>query len=332
MKTYKFALLTGDGIGPVMAQEVGGLLKALGGAHGFGCELETLPFGKAAYEKFGEVLPDSTASAILASDAALVAAVDAKGIPSPVSALCKKLGIFADVRPIKARPGRWALRDDLDMVMVREITQGFFSDRSLFAGGGEWMSDDETAFSLRLITYEASRNIADYAFKYAAANGRKKVTAAHKASIFKMTCGLFLKACRDSAKEYPAIEYDEEVADDIANRLISDPKRYDIVLTTNLFGDLLSDEAAALVSSLAPSVSEGANARVYMPISRAPAYAALEADSFDPMPALVCLSMMLNNIGEQSAAKALDAAINHTLQQGAMPASEQLKALGGRLN
>lgn len=331
MKSYKIVLLTGDGVGPVMAAETGKLLELLGESHGFRCELAMLPFGKAAYEKYNDVLPDNTAAGILDADAALAAAVDSKGIPSPVNALTKKLGIFADIRPVQSRQGRWSLRDDLDMVLIREITQGFFSDRNLYKGNGEWMSDDETAFSLRLITYEASRRIADHAFRYASQNGRKKITAAHKVNVFKMTCGLFLQACRDAACEYPEITYEEEVADDIANRLISDPMRYDVILCSNLFGDLLSDEAAALVSSLTPSLSEGSNARVYMPISRSPRYAEVEADSFDPLPSLLCVSMMLKNIGEQSAAEALDRAVDFISGHQVCSASLQLELLREQL-
>ncbi len=332
-REYRIALLTGDGVGPVLAQEAAAILTSLSVRYGFGCTIDQLPFGRAAFEQVGTALPEETEAGIRAADATLATAVDANGVvgPTPVGLLRKRLELFADVRLIRARPGRWALRDDLDMVVVREITQGFLSDRNLHTGNGEWMSDADTAFSLRLITYEASRRIADYAFDYAKKNGRKKVTALHKSSIFKLTCGTFLRACRDVAAAYPDIAYEEEVVDNAANGLIAHPEQYDVLLTTNLFGDILSDEAAALVSSLAPSVNQGPQARVYLPVSHSPAYAALKSDAYDPVPALLCLHMLLQDLGEQAAADALDRAISATLGQSWPNATALFAALYGAL-
>lgn len=315
MRTHRVALLSGDGIGPVLADQAQGLLALLGQRLGFQCQCTRLPFGKSAFEACGTPLPPETAQGIRAADAAFAGAVDAKGVagPTPVGLLRRELGLFADLRLIRARPGRWALRENLDLVVVREITQGFLSDRNLWAGSGEWMSDPDTAFSLRLITYQASRRIADFAFDYALTHGRRKVTALHKASIFKQTCGTFLRACRDAAEACPQIAYEEEVVDNAANGLITRPEQYDVLLTTNLFGDILSDEAAALVSSLAPSVNRGPEASVYLPVVHSPAYQALEADVYDPFPALLCLVMLLRDLGESEAAQMLDRAINASL-------------------
>lgn len=329
MRTHRVALLTGDGIGPVLAREADDLLALLGHRFGFCCETALLPFGREAFTAFGTPLPDETAKGIRSADAAFAAAVDAKGVtgPTPVGLLRKKLDLFADVRPIRARPGRWSLREDLDLVVIREITQGFLSDRNLHAGCGEWMSDADTAFSLRVITYGANRRIADHAFDYAEKNGRKKVTALHKSSIFKLTCGTFLRACRDAAAAHPAVAYEEEVVDNAANGLIAHPERYDVLLTTNLFGDILSDEAAALVSSLAPSVNQGPGARVYLPVTHSPSYEALKADAYDPIPALLCLHMLLSELGEPEAAAALDGALSRLLLHPGEHTAQQLSAL-----
>lgn len=333
MRTHRIALLSGDGIGPVLAEESAALLELLGRRMGFSCELTRCPFGREAFLKTGTPLPEETAGAIRAADGAIAAAVDAKDVrgPTPVGLLRRELELFADVRPIRSRPGRWSLREDLDLVVVREITQGFLSDRNLHAGNGEWMSDEDSAFSLRVVTYGASRRIADYAFDYAEKNGRRKVTALHKASIFKLTCGTFLRACRDAAAAHPAIAYEEEVVDSAANGLIAHPERYDVLLTTNLFGDILSDEASALVSSLAPSVNQGPGARVYLPVTHAPAYQALAEDRYDPMPAMLCLQMLLEDLGEAEAAAALDRAVNETLCQGISGASACLATLRAKL-
>jgi len=333
MRRYRIVLLSGDGIGPVLAEETAGLLELLGERTGFQCSLERCPFGREAFLETGTPLPEKTVDSIRSADAAIAAAMDAKDVkgPTPVGLLRKKLDLFADVRPIRSRPGRWSLRGDLDMVVIREITQGFLSDRNLYAGNGEWMSDENSAFSLRVVTYEASRRIADYAFDYAERNGRRKVTALHKASIFKMTCGLFLRACRDAAATHPSIEYEEEVADNAANGLIAHPERYDVLLTTNLLGDILSDEAAALVSSLAPSVNQGPGVRVYLPVTHSPAYEALAEDRYDPMPALLCLHMMLRNLGEAEAAAMLDQAIDQALSETAGKTSALLAGLRANL-
>lgn len=315
MKNYRIALLSGDGIGPVLSEELADLLRLIGSKLGISWQLERYPFGRKAFLDMGTALPETTIEGIRLADAAIVAAVDAKDVigPTPVGLLRKQLGLFADIRPIKARPSRWSLQKKLDLVVIREITQGFLPDRNLYQGNGEWMCDADTAFSLRVITYEASRRIADYAFDYAEKNGRKKVTALHKSSVFKLTCGTFLRACRDAAAVHPTIVYEEEAVDNTANGLISHPERYDVLLTTNLFGDILSDEAAALVSSLVPSVNLGADAKVYLPATHAPAYEALEKDSYDPVPAILCLHMLLQNLGEDYAARLLDETLSDTM-------------------
>lgn len=307
MNQLHLALLSGDGIGEAAGHELDSVLHLLADRFGFKCRVTPVPFGRKAYDTYGIALPEASVTAIREADAALFAAVDSSGIPgtTPVGLLRRQLGLYADVRPIRSGSGRQALRPDIDLVFIRETTQGFLSDRNLYAGNGEWMSDENTAFSLRVISYEASRRIADFAFSYARTHGRKKVTAIHKVSIFKMTCGTFLRACRDSAVAYPEITYEEEVADSTANGLVAHPQRYDVILTTNLFGDVLSDEAAALVGDLAPSVNIGAQSRVYSPISHSPAYSLLAADSYDPIPPLLCLQTLLEDLGQAQAAAAL---------------------------
>lgn len=326
---YRIALLEGDGIGPVLAGRTAALLRILGKRHGFCVRIERYPFGKSAYEQTGSALPQPTKEGILAADAALVAAVDGKGIPgsTPVGLLRRELELFADVRPIRSRPGRWCFRPDLNLVMIREVTQGFLSDRNLACGNGEWMSDRDSAFSLRVITYSASRRIADYAFAYARQHGRKKITALHKEPIFKMTCGTFLRACRDAAVRYPEIEYAEELVDNAANGLIAHPGTYDVILTTNLFGDILSDEMSALVSSMAPGANYGPGARVYLPVTHAPAYEALKNDVYDPIPALLGLVMALEDLKEGPAAAALSGAIDQVLPKAPNRASVLLDVI-----
>lgn len=328
MKTYRIVLLDGDGIGKALTDYWSRVLPVIADDHGFCLDCCVMPFGKGAYERLGDAAPEETLAAIDAADAALLSAVDAKGAgKSPVGTLRRKLDLYADVRPIKSRPGRWAYRDDLDLVFIRECTQGFLPDRNMFAGNGEFMPDANTALSVRVVTRDASERIARFAFEWAYANKRKRITALHKAPLFKMTCGLFLESCRAIAKGFRDIELDEELVDNAANRLIANPESVDIMLATNLFGDILSDEAAALVSSLAPSMNLGDSAAVFLPVNHQPAYKELEKDAYDPLPSALCVHMLLRHLGEEPAAARLDAAIDKAIADKRSTASETLASL-----
>jgi isocitrate/isopropylmalate dehydrogenase len=311
MKTYDIALLQGDGTGRSLAAFWAGALPRLAEKCGFRARCVPLPFGKEAFVSLGSAVPAETLAGIRAADAALLGAVDSSGLPeSPVGVLRRALDLYADVRPVRTRAGRRFFGKDVDMIFIRESTQGFLPDRNLFAGKGEWMPDEHTALSLRVITYEASGRIARFAFGHARDRGRKTVTVLHKEPVFQMTCGLFLKACRDVSLDFPDILLETELVDNAANRLVAEPEKFDVLLTTNLFGDILSDEAAALVSSLAASANLGADASLFLPVNHQPAYAALEKDAYDPMPSALCVCMMLEHLGEAEAARRLGAAVD----------------------
>lgn len=332
MKTHKIALLRGDGIGEVLTEFWADVLPCVAERCGFAVECVVLPYGKSAKTAgYASSVPDETLEGIRAADATLMTAVDAKGTEeSPVGILRRVLDLYADVRPIKPTPGRWSLRPDIDIVCIRESTQGFLPDRNMFKGQGECMPSADVALSTRVITRFASERIARFTFEYARRHGRKKITMLHKDSIFAMTCGLFLAACRDVAKEYPEIVLDADLVDNAANRLISAPEKLDILLTTNLFGDIISDEASALVSSLAPSANLGECDALYMPVNHQPEYAALGEDRFDPMPAALCVPMLLSALGENAAADRVETGIRVCLSAGngaKMKTSQVLAAL-----
>ena len=317
MKKHSVLFLAGDGIGPVLMGFWNDVLPGLGRRHGFEIDCRTAPFGKSAFQATGSGVPDATLKAMEEADATLLAAVDTKGLPeSPVGYVRRKLDLYADIRPVKARPGRKAFAEGIDMVFVRESGQGFLPDRNMFSGNAEWMTDPDTALSMRLITRAASMRIAECAFRYARNNGRKKITALHKASIFRKTCGLFLDAARAVSVRYPEIAYGEELVDDAANGLIARPDRYDILLTTNLFGDILSDEASALVGSLVASANLGEKAALFLPASHSPCYNLLAEETYDIMPAALCVAMMLRSLGENAAAIDVETAIDRVLTSG----------------
>ncbi len=328
-QTLRIALLQGDGIGAVLADFWARALESLGRKRGFAADCRILPFGKESFRTSGAAVPAETLDGVRDADAALLFAVDSSGIPgpTPVGTLRRELSLFADVRLIKSRPGGKSFRPDIDLVFVRECSEGFLSDRNLHAGNGEWMPDENTAHSLRLITRRASERIARFAFEFAEAAGRKKITALHKASIFKMTCGLFLESCRRVSDDFPGIALDDEVADNAANGLIARPDSYDVLLTTNLFGDILSDEAAALVSSLAPSANFGDEAAVFLPVSHGPDYEGLKQGRFDPMPSALCVAMMLDHLRLADAARDLERIVSGTLAEAPATAERAMDRL-----
>lgn len=302
----EIVLLQGDGIGPCLCAHSEKLLAAFGARFGLEVVVHTMPFGKKSLSREGSILPARTVQAVLASDGTILFGVDSIQMPaSPVGLLRRTLDLSVEIREVRTLPGSWCYRPDLDLAFVREISQGFLSDRNLYAGSGEWMTDADTAMSLRVITYAASKRASERAFSYAAHRGQQRVTAVHKAAIFKKTCGTFLRACRDTAARWPDIAYEEMAADDVAGALISAPQKFGVLVTTNLFGDLLSDEGAALVSGRCVGANYGPHARVYMPVHHDAEYAALTVDSFDPVPGLLCLVALLRDAGAPEAATLL---------------------------
>jgi 3-isopropylmalate dehydrogenase len=185
----------------------------------------------------------------------------AQGGFNPSSVLRKKFDLYANVRPCRSRPGLTILKKPMDLVIVRENTEGFYSDRNMFAGGGEFMPDEDSAFSIRKVTAKASARIARTAFELARGR-RKKVTAVHKANVVKLSDGLFLREVRRIAGDYPDVALDEVIVDAAAALLVRAPDRFDVIVTTNMFGDILSDEASELSGSLGLGGSINASDRL----------------------------------------------------------------------
>lgn len=300
MKKYRIGLLTGDGTGPLFCSSSKTILSGLAERFGFKVSFEELPFGKNEYLQNGNPLPSKTIDGIRKADASILFAVDGSEIPgpTPVGRLRKELGFYAEVRAVRSVPG---YREGIDLVFVRELTEGFLCDRNTPSGRAEWKVDDDTAFSLRVIRRGSSSRIASYAFSYAKDMGYKKVTAVHKASIFKYTCGLFLECCREEAKKYPDIIYEEMTADDVAGDLVTNPEKFGVVLTTNMFGDILSDEGAALVGGICAGINIGEESVLFMPVRHSASYDAIKTDSFDCRGALCCIVEMLKHLGEKEA-------------------------------
>ncbi|HPC78445.1 MAG TPA: isocitrate/isopropylmalate family dehydrogenase, partial [bacterium] len=215
---------------------------------GLDIEWEECVAGEEALEKFGTPIPAATIESIKRNKIALKGPITTPvgtGFRSVNVALRQELGLFANVRPVRSFEGAPSRFNNIDLVVVRENTE------DLYAGVEHYVDEDKTcAESIRIITRKASERIVRFAFNYARENGRKKVTAVHKANIMKFTDGLFLDIAREVAGDFPDIEFDDRIVDNMAMQLVKNPENFDVIVTTNLFGDILSDLCAGLVGGL----------------------------------------------------------------------------------
>ncbi|MDT3682968.1 MAG: isocitrate/isopropylmalate dehydrogenase family protein [Truepera sp.] len=270
MKNYRIAVLAGDGIGPevvegtrVVLQAVDDLLRQGGSS----LDLVDMAMGLEAYENCGHTLPPETLVGAQECDGILMGpimnhiyAIGEPGVVNPSKVFRKELDLFANIRPVRAYPGIKALYQDVDIVVVRENTEGFYADRNVLDGNGELRPDADTVVSVRVVTRRASERIAQTAFEVARQRGgKRRVSVAHKANVLRKGCGLFLEACRAVAADFPDITLDAFHVDALAMHLVMRPSEFDVIVSTNLFGDVLSDLTAGLVGGLglAPGLNAG---------------------------------------------------------------------------
>ena len=252
----KILVLPGDGIGPEITATTLDVLKVVDKAHGLGLEFEQQDIGLTSLKAEGTTLPQAVMDRIPEVDGVILGPVSHYEYPpkqdggfNPSAELRVQFELFANVRPCRSRPGLSILRHPMDLIIVRENTEGFYSDRNMFAGTGEFMPDENMALSVRKVTAKASGRVARTAFELA--RGRnKKVTAVHKANVLKLSDGLFLREVRKVAAEFPDVELEELIVDAAAALLIRRPHTFDVLVTTNMFGDILSDEASELSGGL----------------------------------------------------------------------------------
>jgi len=254
--SLKILVLPGDGIGPEIIATAKQALEVLDAKLGLGLEIDTKPIGFDALKESGATWSSDIEDACRKADGVIMGPTDTAAYPSPEeggigpsAAARKNLDLFANIRPSRSAIGMPALKTGVDLVIVRENTEGFYADRSLFFGGGEFMPTSELAMSVRKITKSASERIAHIAFQMAALR-RKKVTVVHKANVLKMTCGMFLEAAEHIGKQYPDIEIDDVHVDAMASDLVRKPESFDVVLCSNMYGDILSNLAAEVTGGL----------------------------------------------------------------------------------
>jgi 3-isopropylmalate dehydrogenase len=263
-RTYRLGVLHGDGIGPEIVPSSVAMVDAAVAAAGVApIEWTELPLGASAIEDHGSHTPESTLEALDGLDGWLLGPHDSAAYPEPYKSqlnpsgtIRKHFGLYANIRPAKAFEGGNAIVEGTDLVIARENTEGFYADRNTFAGTGEMMPTADVAIMHGIITRAATERIAHSAFRLAAQR-RKKVTIVHKANVLKMTTGLFRDVCREVAEQYPDIEVDDFHIDAMTVHLVRRADEFDVIVTENMFGDILSDLAGEVAGSLgiAPSVN-----------------------------------------------------------------------------
>lgn len=257
---YRISLITGDGIGPEISESMAKILETVNDKLGMKLSVEELEAGDTALQKTGKALPDSTLDSIKKSDACLKAPVG-ESAADVIVVLRRILDLYANIRPAKSYPNMNALRDGIDLVIVRENTEDLYM--------GKEFEIDDVAVAMRIISENASKRIARHAFKMAEQrNQKRKVTCVHKSNVMRKTDALFSKSCENVAKDFPSIEFEQMYVDACAMNLIRQPESFDVIVTTNLFGDILSDESAQVIGGLgmAPAANIGEKFALFEPV------------------------------------------------------------------
>jgi 3-isopropylmalate dehydrogenase len=255
MAHLTIGILNGDDIGHEIVPASVRIAKAAASRAGLDIDWRPMPIGHAALESHGTTMPEGTLEKLSALDGFILGPIGHRAYPkvpgaiNPHPILRKHFGLFANVRPTRSFPGLGALFDDVDLIIVRENNEGFQPDRNVVAGSGEFRPTNDTTISVRVITRSGSYRVAKAALELARTR-RKKLTLVHKDTVFKLGCGMFVEECYHAAEQFPDVEVDEVIVDTFAMRLLRDPQTFDVVVTTNMFGDILSDEAAGLVGGL----------------------------------------------------------------------------------
>src|ERR1700690_378756 len=255
-------VLEGDGIGPEIMAATLAVLRAADAKFGLGLTYEAAAVGWTAHRAEGTTFPPSVLEKAKAAQGVLLGPVSHNDYPAvadgglnPSGELRKRLDLYANIRPACSRAGfPPRCGSSVDLVIVRENTEGFYADRSMHLGPGEFMPTPDLALAVRKITREGSMRIAESAFRLAIQR-RKKVTAVHKANVLRVSDGLYLECSRAVAKRYPQVAYEERIIDAMAALLIRDAGQFDVIVTTNMFGDILSDEASEIAGSLGLAAS-----------------------------------------------------------------------------
>lgn len=248
-------VLDGDDIGLEIVPAAVEIAEAAARQCGLIIDWRRMPLGRLALDKYGTTMPEGTLDTLATFHGFILGPIGHREYPkvagaiNPHPILRKTFDLFANVRPTRSWPDIGCLHDNIDLVIVRENNEGFQPDRNVVAGSGEFRPTDDVSISVRVITREGSRKVATAALKLAQARNCR-LTLVHKNTVFKLGCGMFVEECYKAAEDFPDVTVDEAIVDTFAMHLVRRPQQYDVVVTTNMFGDILTDEAAGLVGGL----------------------------------------------------------------------------------
>jgi len=260
----KIGILLGDDIGLEVVPEAVKVMKAAAGKTGIALEWQELPIGKRGHELHGNTLPPVTAEALAGVDGWVQGPIGHNAYPRNdptwvMPPLRKRFELFASVKPVKSYPNLPSLHKNVDIVFLREVNEGMMSSSVVIAGAGEFRPNDEISIGTRVVTRKGANRVAREAFEIARTRPRKTVTSVHKEPVYRLVCGMFAEECRKVAKEFPDCRLTEVLVDGFAMKLVMNPQQFDVVVTTNQFGDILTDEGAGIVGGLglAPGLCVG---------------------------------------------------------------------------
>ncbi len=312
-RTHPITLIPGDGIGPEVTAVVVSILEAAGQSTGCRFDWHRFDAGADAYAKTGEYIPQALMDSVTQDKVALKGPITTPiggGFSSINVQLRKRFDLYANFRPVKSLPGLKTNYPNVDLIIFRENTEDLYA-------GLELMIQPGIAQSLKIITEKGSTRIAEAAFAYARKHGRKKVHAIHKANIMKLSDGLFLKCCQAVAARYPEIAYAEHIVDNTCMQLVLNPYQYDIILTENLYGDILSDLCSAFVGGLGlvPGANLGTDSAIFEAVhGSAPDIAG--QDKANPTALLQSAILMLHHLNETEAANKVQVALETVYAAG----------------
>ncbi len=327
--SHAVTLIPGDGTGPEITEATRRVLEATGVKF----EWEVYQAGVETLEKRGTILPDEIIESIKRTRVGLKGPITTpigKGLRSANVTLRKKLDLYANLRPAKTYRGLRSRYENIDLIIVRENTEDLYAGIEFQRGTPEQEEmietiahttglhlDSNSAMSIKYISVAASRRIVKFAFEYARANNRRKVTAVHKANIMRLSDGLFLATANEVAKEFPDIQYEDRIVDNMCMQLVQKPELYDVLVLPNLYGDIISDLSAGLIGGLgvAPGANIGSQGAVFEPVhGSAPKYAGL--NKVNPMAMMFSGVLMLRHLDERDAATRLEHALTCVIAEG----------------
>ncbi len=304
----KILVLKGDGIGPEITDCTIRVLKKVSNKLDFNLDIIYSDIGFSALKKFNTTFPEEILKLCSEVDGIILGPVDHNNYPpekegglNPSGLLRKKLNLFSNIRPAKSFKGVKCILNKIDLVIVRENTEGFYADRNIFSGQGELELEEGIGISIRKITKKASENIAIRGFEIAQKikkNKKINVHAIHKANVLRLTDGIFLDACRKISKDYPKIQYKEMLVDAATAHIVRNPDQFDVIITTNMFGDILSDLTSELSGSL--GLSGSLNVGNGIPMAQAQHGAAIDIMNkgiANPISLILSVSMLLDWLG-----------------------------------